>query len=75
MIDKNKQFSSLKTDFDLVSCVNLESVYLGQLDNSRFGKWMPVSGNDLQKSLDNLLKNKPALENQKPSVGYGIKWK
>lgn len=30
---------------------------------------MPISGNDLQKSLDNLLKNKPALENQKPSVG------
>ena len=54
---------------------NLESVYHGQLDNSRPGNRIPVTGSDLRNSLDNLLENKAALENQKPSMGCGIKWK
>ncbi|MGJ8760640.1 MAG: thioredoxin family protein [Polaribacter sp.] len=54
---------------------DLKAVYHGQLDNSRPGNGKPVTGIDLRNSLDNLLENKPALENQKPSMGCGIKWK
>jgi peroxiredoxin len=54
---------------------NLESVYHGQLDDSRPGNGKPVTGKDIRTSLDALLQNKPVVENQKPSVGCGIKWK
>ncbi|MGJ8745767.1 thioredoxin family protein [Polaribacter sp.] len=54
---------------------NLEAVYHGQLDSSRPGNGQPVTGIDLRNALDNLLENKPTLENQKPSMGCGIKWK
>ncbi|QNM85654.1 thioredoxin family protein [Polaribacter pectinis] len=54
---------------------DLKAIYHGQLDNSRPGNGKPVTGNDLRTSLNNLLENKPALENQKPSMGCGIKWK
>ncbi|MCI2229001.1 thioredoxin family protein [Polaribacter sp. MSW13] len=54
---------------------SLKSVYHGQLDDSRPGNGKPVTGKDLRSSLDNLLENKPVLENQKPSMGCGIKWK
>ena len=53
----------------------LASVYHGQLDDSRPGNGKPVTGNDIRKALDTLLANKTPLENQKPSVGCGIKWK
>ncbi|MFY9243494.1 MAG: thioredoxin family protein [Polaribacter sp.] len=54
---------------------DLKSVYHGQLDNSRPGNEEPLTGKDIRKAMDNLLQNKPVLENQKPSVGCGIKWK
>ena len=54
---------------------DLKSVYHGQLDNSRPGNGKPVTGFDLRNALDTLLDNNPALENQKPSVGCGIKWR
>jgi peroxiredoxin len=54
---------------------DLKSVYHGQLDNSRPGNGKPVTGFDLRNSLNNLLENKTVVENQKPSVGCGIKWK
>ncbi|WP_088323737.1 thioredoxin family protein [Polaribacter tangerinus] len=54
---------------------NLQSVYHGQLDDSRPGNGKTVTGNDMRLALQNLLTNKPALEDQKPSVGCGIKWK
>lgn len=54
---------------------NLKSVYHGQLDDSRPGNGKLVTGKDIRIALDNVLENKPALENQKPSMGCGIKWK
>jgi len=54
---------------------DLKSVYHGQLDNSRPGNGLPVTGSDLRNSLNILLEKKPVLENQKPSIGCGIKWK
>ena len=53
----------------------LQSVYHGQLDDSRPENGKPVTGKDIRKAMDNLLENKPVLENQKPSIGCGIKWK
>jgi peroxiredoxin len=54
---------------------DLKSVYHGQLDDSRPKNGEPLSGKDIRKALDNLLENKPVEENQKPSMGCGIKWK
>jgi len=54
---------------------DLKSVYHGQLDDSRPENGRPVTGKDMRKAIDNLIQHKPVLENQKPSIGCGIKWK
>jgi thiol-disulfide isomerase/thioredoxin len=50
-------------------------VYRGQLDDSRPGNGIPVTGKDLRDALDAILAGKPVSEKQKPSVGCNIKWK
>ena len=50
-------------------------VYRGQLDSSRPGNSIPVSGEDLRKAVDDLLEGRPLSEDQKPSIGCNIKWK
>ncbi len=54
---------------------NLELVYRGQLDDSRPGNHIPVTGQSLRDALENLLDNKPISPVQKPSLGCNIKWK
>ncbi|GAA4883605.1 thioredoxin family protein [Flaviramulus aquimarinus] len=54
---------------------NLKLVYRGQLDNSRPGNGLPVTGKDLRHALDCLLENKENKQLQKPSIGCNIKWK
>ena len=54
---------------------DLKSVYHGQLDASRPGNGIPVSGIDLRNAIENTIARKPVLENQKPSMGCGIKWR
>lgn len=54
---------------------DLKAIYHGQLDDSRPGNGKPITGNDIRNALDSLLNNKPILENQRPSMGCGIKWK
>ena len=54
---------------------NLACVYRGQLDNSRPGNDVPVSGEDLRAALDCVIANRLVSEQQKPSVGCNIKWK
>jgi len=49
--------------------------YRGQLDDSRPGNQIPVSGRDLRAALDALLAGKPVAAEQKPSIGCNIKWK
>jgi peroxiredoxin len=70
-----KAYNAACTPDFYVFDADLKSVYHGQLDNSRPGNGMPITGSDLRNSLDNLLENKSVLENQKPSMGCGIKWK
>ncbi|MEL1244475.1 thioredoxin family protein [Flavobacterium sp. DGU11] len=50
-------------------------VYRGQLDDSRPGNNIPLSGSDLRNAIDGILYNRSIPENQKPSVGCTIKWK
>jgi len=52
-----------------------ELVYRGQLDSSRPGNNMPVTGLDLRAALDAVIAGKPAPADQKPSIGCNIKWK
>jgi thiol-disulfide isomerase/thioredoxin len=54
---------------------NLELFYRGQLDSSRPGNDIPVSGEDLINALNALLHKHPSPENQKPSIGCNIKWR
>ena len=54
---------------------DLSLVYRGQLDDSRPGNGIPVSGEDLRNALDNLLNGAEISEKQKPSIGCNIKWK
>ncbi len=50
-------------------------VYRGQLDDSRPGNGIPVTGKDLRAAIDAVLAGKPVDPNQKPSMGCNIKWK
>lgn len=54
---------------------DLKLVYRGQLDDSRPGKDIPVTGVDMRSALDNLLAGKAVNPDQKPSMGCSIKWK
>jgi peroxiredoxin len=49
-------------------------VYRGQLDDSRPGNNLPVTGKDLRAALEAVLAGKPVSPNQKPSIGCNIKW-
>lgn len=49
-------------------------VYRGQLDDSRPGNAVPVTGKDLRAALDAVLAGKPVAKEQKPSMGCNIKW-
>jgi len=50
-------------------------VYRGQLDASRPGNGVAVTGEDLRAALDALLDARPRAALQVPSVGCNIKWK
>ena len=53
----------------------MECVYRGQLDDSRPGNNVPVTGSDIRRVLDSILANTEITSVQKPSVGCNIKWK
>ena len=54
---------------------NRELVYRGQLDDSRPGNNIPVTGRDLRAALDAVLAGNHVSTQQKPSLGCNIKWK
>lgn len=49
--------------------------YRGQLDDSRPGNGIPLSGSNLRSAIDALIYNRSLNEIQKPSIGCNIKWK
>lgn len=53
----------------------LKCVYRGQLDDSRPGNGLPVTGKDLRSALDCVLNNEKIDFEQRPSLGCNIKWK
>jgi peroxiredoxin len=50
-------------------------VYRGQLDDSRPGNDIPVTGKDLRAALDALIGGRPMPVEQRPSIGCNIKWR
>jgi len=54
---------------------NLRLVYRGQMDASRPGNGVPVTGEDLRAAIEAVLAGTPVDPDQRPSVGCGIKWR
>ena len=54
---------------------NRRLVYRGQLDASRPGNDVPVTGHDLRAAIDALLAGGPPVAQQVPSIGCNIKWR
>ena len=50
-------------------------VYRGQLDGSRPGNDVPVTGEDLRAAANAVLAGRPLHGEQRPSLGCNIKWK
>lgn len=53
---------------------NLKCIYRGELDSSRPGNNIPVTGVDIRAALDHHLAGLPVLADQRPSQGCNIKW-
>lgn len=70
-----KSYQAACTPDNYVFDKDLKLVYRGQIDNSRPGNGVPVSGADLREALDLLLAGKELQGQQKPSIGCNIKWK
>ena len=49
--------------------------YHGQIDDSRPGNDIPVSGKDFRNAIDTLLAGEPFEDEMMPSIGCNIKWK
>ena len=49
--------------------------YRGQLDSSRPGNGVPVTGGNLRAAMDAVLSGSEVDKNQKPSAGCNIKWR
>jgi len=50
-------------------------VYRGQMDDSRPGNGLQITGADLRAALDAVLGGGQVSEEQRPSIGCNIKWK
>jgi peroxiredoxin len=50
-------------------------IYRGQLDDSRPGNNIPVTGKDLRAALDAVIAGRAVAEEQRPSIGCNIKWR
>ena len=50
-------------------------VYRGQLDNSRPGNDIPVTGSDLRAALDAVIAGRTVSPDQRPAIGCNIKWR
>jgi len=53
----------------------LKCAYRGRMDGSSPGNGVPLTGEDLRRTLNNLLARLPIDTEQHPSMGCNIKWK
>ena len=73
--DVAKAFTAACTpDFFLFDRAH-QLVYRGQMDGSRPGNNVPVTGIDLKAAVESMLRRKPMPQDQVPSIGCNIKWK
>ncbi len=72
--DVAKRFKAACTPDFFLFDANRKLVYRGQLDDSRPGSEVPVSGRDLRAALDAVLAGEMVRGEQKPSLGCNIKW-
>lgn len=70
-----RAYSAVCTPDLYVFDADLKLTYHGQLDDSRPGNSIPVTGNDLRNAMDCLIEGKTNSAEQKPSIGCSIKWK
>ncbi len=73
--DIAKAYDAACTPDQYVFDAELKLVYRGQLDDSRPGNGIPVTGKDLRHALNSLLEGANNTNLQKPSIGCNIKWK
>ncbi len=70
-----KAYSAACTPDFFVYDKNHRLQYRGQMDASRPGNTVPVSGEELQAAIDAILEGLLPAERQIPSVGCNIKWR
>jgi len=79
LYDKSQEIAKAYTaactpDFFLFD-KNRKLVYRGQLDNSRPGNNLPVTGKDLREAMDAVLEDKPINPDQNPSMAkHGLQY-
>jgi peroxiredoxin len=73
--DAAKAYRAACTPDFFVFDENRRLAYRGQMDDSRPGSQVAVTGADLRAALDAVLGGEPVPEEQKPSMGCNIKWK
>ena len=69
-----KDYDAACTPDFYVFNAHLKLTYRGQLDSSRPGNNIEVTGEDLTHALDCIIDNKANTKTQKPSIGCNIKW-
>jgi len=69
-----KAYDATCTPDNYIFDADLKLIYRGQLDDSRPGNGINVTGADIRNALDCLLSNKENSNVQKPSIGCNIKW-
>lgn len=70
-----KAFDAACTPDFFLFDANDKLFYRGQLDDSRPGNNIPLSGTDLRNAIDAVIYNRNIAQPQKPSIGCNIKWK
>jgi len=70
-----KAYDAACTPDNYVFDADLKLVYRGQLDDSRPGNGITVTGKDLRHALNCVLNEIKNSTIQKPSIGCNIKWK
>ncbi|MCL4338560.1 thioredoxin family protein [Patescibacteria group bacterium] len=70
-----KAYSAACTPDPFLFDENRSLVYRGQLDDSRPGNGIPVTGKDIRNAIDAVLSGREVPTMQKPSIGCSIKWK
>ena len=69
-----KAYHAMCTPDFFVGDHNLKLVYRGELDESRIGNNIAVTGSSIRQALDCLINKTPIPDHQKPSLGCSIKW-